>query len=976
MRTSSPKSWIPWIALAWLAAMPAIAHAQASITGVVKDTSGAVLPGVTVEAASPALIEKVRSAVTDGTGQYRIENLRPGVYSVTFTLPGFNTFKREGVELTGTFTATINADLRVGTLEETITVTGETPTVDVQTTARQRVIDREILDSIPTGRSEFSLGVLIPGVTSSGGQDVGAAGTQSAFPALGVHGSSSSDTTHTLNGVGMNILATTGGYSVVRVNPAATQEMAMDTAAGDVESSAGGVRINRIPREGGNTFNGTFFGSFANSAMQGSNFTQDLRDRGLRTPNSINKNWEVNPGFGGPIKRDRLWFYGSFMHRGASQYVAGLFYDRDPLDWTFDPAFSRPVTNDQEEVNGQIRLTWQTTPRNKVGVTWYEAVMCFCPLNASLTSSVEAEVRRPYPMNRIVQTDWTSPLTNRLLLEVGGTLVPGLSVVDPWTGWTFGRIGVLEQSTGMAYRARATGTHYRMRAERSINLRGAVSYITGAHAFKVGTDHTSGYSTWTSVEGQELNYRFNNGVPNQLTQVAVPFTLRTNVDHKMGLFAQDRWTMRGLTLTYGGRYDYYANSFPEQRVGPALFAPRRNIAFPPQKALAYHDVTTRLGASYDPFGTGKTAIKVSINKYLTNLGAESFAEETNPIRNLVVETTRSWTDANRDFVANCELTNPLANGECGPMDNAAFGGVSLGATYDLDLLRGWGRRGYNWELSAGVQRELVPRVSADVAYFRRWFGNFTVNDNRATRPTDFDPFSITAPLDPRLPGGGGYVISGLYDIKPAKFGVPTDTFVTLSTNYGTRIQYWHGVDASVSARLRQLLLQGGTSTGRQVTDNCEIAAKVNNPSSLYCRVTNAFLTQLKFLGSYTVPRVDVQVSAALQSLPGPPIQANYNAPNAEVAPSLGRNLAGGARNVRVNLIEPGTMYGERMNQLDIRVAKVLRFGSSRTQVGIDLYNVLNSNAVLSQNNTYGPVWLQPNSILLARFVKVGVQFDF
>jgi hypothetical protein len=305
--------------------VPAAAYAQASLTGVVRDTSGAVLPGVTVEAASPALIEKIRTAVTDGTGQYRIENLRPGPYTVTFTLPGFSAVRREGIELTGTFTATVNAELRVGALEETVTVTGETPTVDVQTTTRQRVIDREILDAIPSGRSEYSLGVLIPGVTVSGGQDVGGAGTQAAFPGLGAHGSGTNDTTHTLNGVTMNILASSGGFSVVRVNPAATQEMAVDVAAGDVESSAGGVRINRIPREGGNTFNGTFFGSFANDAMQGSNFTQELRDRGLRAPNSINRNWEINPGFGGPLTRDRLWFYGAFMHRGVSQYVAGLF---------------------------------------------------------------------------------------------------------------------------------------------------------------------------------------------------------------------------------------------------------------------------------------------------------------------------------------------------------------------------------------------------------------------------------------------------------------------------------------------------------------------------------------------------------------------------------------------------------------------------------------------------------------------------
>src|SRR5829696_8393235 len=146
--------------------VPAAVFGQASITGVVRDTSGAVLPGVSVEAASPALIEKVRSVVTDGSGLYRIVDLRPGAYTVTFTLPGFSVVKREGIELTGSFVATINAEMRVGALEETVTVTGETPTVDVQSATRQRVMDREVIDNIPTGRSTFALGVLVPGITA------------------------------------------------------------------------------------------------------------------------------------------------------------------------------------------------------------------------------------------------------------------------------------------------------------------------------------------------------------------------------------------------------------------------------------------------------------------------------------------------------------------------------------------------------------------------------------------------------------------------------------------------------------------------------------------------------------------------------------------------------------------------------------------------------------------------------------------
>jgi hypothetical protein len=983
---------------------PAAAFAQGAVTGVVKDTSGAVLPGVTVEAASPALIEKVRSAVTDGTGHYQIVNLAPGLYSVTFTLPGFATSRREGIALSGSFVATVNADLRVGALEETITVTGETPVVDVQSTTRQRVMDREVLDTIPTGSSEYAVGVLVPGVTlTSGSQDVGGSGNQGAIVNVGVHGSKSADTAMTLNGVSITTMGSSGSFQVTRMNRAATQEIAIDTAALNAEQAVGGVRINQIPREGGNTFNGTFSGAFANDTMQGNNFTQELRDRGLRTPNSINKTWDLNAGFGGPIKRDRIWFYFGAMYTGASQYAAGLFHDRNfnnPNAWTFDPDLDKPASNDNVQKDGQLRVTWQISPRNKFGFTWHEATMCFCPLQASVTSAVERESWRTYPLQRFIFMDWTSPITSRLLLEVGGLTSPSKSNILPYPGLSPLMIGVTEQSTGLAYRA---GDPFRLRTQYVRNVRGAMSYITGAHAFKVGVNHTSGYSEFDAYDNQPLNYRVNNGVPNQLTQRAYPWTSRTDVDHGLGLFAQDKWTVRGLTVGAGVRYDYFANSFPEQHVGPAKLAATRDITFPAQKNLSYHDITPKLGLAYDPFGTGKTAIKVSLNKYLASLAAEDFGGIMNPVNNLVISTTRSWNDntfavgdpRRGNFVADCDLTNTAANGECGQMGNTNFGKAQTGASYDPHLLRGWGKRNSNWEFSTGLQQELLARVAADVTYFRRWYRNFPVIDDLAVGAADFTPFSFTAPSDPRLPDGGGYLVSGNYNVVPSKFGVPVQYFVTLDDQYGKQYEYWHGVDVSINARPRPgMLLQGGFSTGRTVTDACEIVEKVpensiisvgtngitvstspNVPNTSFCHQATNILTQAKFLGSYTIPKIDVQIAGTFQSLPGPKIEANYNAPNALVSPSLGRPISGNQANVTVGLVQPGTMYGDRLNQLDLRFGKTLRFSKIRTSLNVDLYNALNANPVLTQNNNFG-AWQQPTSILLARFVKVSAQFDF
>ena len=378
-------------------------------------------------------------------------------------------------------------------------------------------------------------------------------------------------------------------------------------------------------------------------------------------------------------------------------------------------------------------------------------------------------------------------------------------------------------------------------------------------------------------------------------------------------------------------------------------------------------------------------MKVSLNKYLQNEAAGSpLATGPNPLETVVNQTTRSWIDANRNYVPDCNLFSPDANGECGAIANRAFGTVRPAATFDPDLLRGWGKRIANWEFSAGVQHELMPRTSIDIGYFRRSYQNFIVTDNRAIGAADFDRFSITVPSDPRLPGGGGYQVSGLYDLKPASFGRAADNYHTHAKNYGEQIERWHGVDVNLSYRPQNgVLLQGGLSSGSTLTDICEVAEKIpemllgtaalggagaaSSPNVLavatsngaaitnqwtpgqYCRQQSPWLTNLKFAGSYTIPRLDLLVSGTFRSVPGPEIYANLVATNAIIAPSLGRPLAGGVANLPVTIVEPGTMYGERLNQVDVRFGKILRFGRTRAAVNLDVYNVLNANTVLTMN---------------------------
>jgi hypothetical protein len=347
--------------------------------------------------------------------------------------------------------------------------------------------------------------------------------------------------------------------------------------------------------------------------------------------------------------------------------------------------------------------------------------------------------------------------------------------------------------------------------------------------------------------------------------------------------------------------------------------------------------------------------------------------------------------------------NPAANGERGAMDNRDFGSTRVGATYDPDTLEGWGKREHNWQFSTSIQREVLPRVSFDFSYYRTWFGGFVVTDDRAIGPEDFDTFSITAPGNPRLPGGGGYTVSGLYNLKPQSFGRAADRFITYADKYGKQMNHVNGFDLTFSARPQPgLLFQGGPNWERRTVDTCEVAAKLPEillgvsggggnyepagaalidvnanvwmPAS-FCRQQTPFHTLLKFLAVYTVPRIDVQFSASFQSQPGRQIWANYTATNAIVAPSLGRNLSGGESNIVVNIVEPGTMYGDRMNQLDLRVGKIFRYGGARTNVSLDVYNALNANPVARVNVAYA-TWQRPQEILNHRFAKLVVQFGF
>jgi hypothetical protein len=405
--------------------------------------------------------------------------------------------------------------------------------------------------------------------------------------------------------------------------------------------------------------------------------------------------------------------------------------------------------------------------------------------------------------------------------------------------------------------------------------------------------------------------------------------------------------------------------------------------------LDWKDLSPRLGVSWDVFGTGKTSLKASVNRYVLQ-EAQTNTVNVHPVVAATNTLARTWTDANGDFVVQGDPFNPTANGELGPSPNVSFGLPTATLRFDPDWSRGYGTRPFNWETSVSLQHELFPGIAVSAAYFRRIFGNFIVNDNVLVSPADFDPYCITAPADPRLPGGGGYQLCDLYDLNPARLG-PVDQIRTTSATYGNQYEHWNGMDLTVNARLRDgLLVQGGLSTGRTTSDNCDVVTRIDNPSTLYCHKDGRFLTQVKFLASYPLPWWGIRLSGTFQSnVPDPMneqegnpfgMMANYTATNAVIRPSLGRNLSAGANaTATVNLVEPGTVYGERSYQTDFRVAKAFTVRNVRIEGLADVFNLFNANPIFQYNPTYGTTgasWLVPQAILPGRLVRLGLQLNF
>jgi hypothetical protein len=943
-----------------LAAATVSAQERASIVGQVTDSTGAILPGVTVQASSPALIEKTREAITDSAGRYAIIDLRPGTYVVSFELSGFRKIQREGIELEGSFTAQVNVALPIGSLEETITVAGASPIVDVQSTQNQTVMNREVLNVLSATRTMQGGASLVPGVSFY---------SQGFRSEMSVHGSVAQDQHIYFDGmnIGQNLTGSGSQANGVTVNELAQTELVYDAGSQSAESALGGVRMDSIPKEGGNTFSGTWRTFGSRGSLQSDNVTDELRPF-IAQGNRLDYNYDTNAVFGGPLKKDRIWFLVAQRVSQTNNLI--------PLPTQYFPQGGDAESGGIAVPHTTARLTFQPSQRNKVVFAYYNShagtqhfdVGCTATSGNTVSCvSPEASYELRQPLQYAAQVKWTSPLTSRFLIEVGQSLaVPTYKFnYQPENGPY--DVSHLNSSTSVRTVASATAPNDYF--NQIWNTIANVSYVTGSHNFKAGVNQQWGYST-LKVEAHGdmsvLTYTNVAGVatPNSVTLRNTPYIREDRLKANLGIFAQDKWSLHRLTLLYGGRYDYFNGYAPAEDAPAGRFVPARHsdeVACIP----CWNDWTLRVGASYDLFGNGKTALKTSVGKFLGQQ-ALGLTATLNPMTGQTDR--RSWTDRDGnnsalDANGNAQLNEMGAS----PTPNFGIPGASAKIADDLP-------RPSNWEESVSIQHELFPRMSITGGYYRRQFYDIQYTLNRALDPVaDFTPFNVTIPVNANNPDGGGQVIT-MYNLNR----VVTADNITSASDNNTRI--YNGFEVSVNARLPKGFVFGGITTERTATNSCADLASSNANNLRFCDQTPPFRTLYKASAGFTLP-YDIQVSGSFQARPGIPVGGDYTyICSAAAAAATGCTaLTGNVASLTVPVVDPTTEFYDYVKTNDMRVSHTFRHGRLRMQPFLEIFNVMNLSTILTVNETVagaGSLYGQPTTIVQGRRLQLGGQIDW
>ena len=637
--------------------------------------------------------------------------------------------------------------------------------------------------------------------------------------------------------------------------------------------------------------------------------------------------FDYNGAYGGPIKRDRLWFFATARYWGVDQGVADSF----DLD-------GNQGVNDNVLKNYGLRMTWQATPRNKVAVSaemppkW----MGHHGFGSGVEPSLATREQKTPVSNRDV-VKWTSPATSRLLLEAGGTVLlydatyldhPGVAPD------AISKVDLIAVTTRDAPQFNMKFFIHTLRTSAS------ATYVTGSHALKTGFQLGVGYVDTPFWVHGDMIQQYRNGVPDSVQIKNSPVNQSVSLNNELAVYAQDSWTMKRLTVNAGLRFDHINASVNAQTAEAGRFVPARS--FPEIPNLQnWNDLSPRFGVAYDLFGDGKTAVKASLSEYVQN-AATGYAGSYNPM--FLDTDTRTWRDLNSNNIAEID--------EMGPSQNRNFG-IRQNRNPDPNI-----DRPFQMEYVLKLDRQIGPGVSVSGGFFRRGFHQLINSTNLATTLTDYAPVVVVSPLD-------GERIT-IYNLSPAKLGAVN---ILDATSHENR-QTYNGFEASFDARvLKKLTTFGGITIGRTRSVMCDVQ---DDPNRIrYCDQTQfdiPFAAQYKLAGSYLLP-VGFQASGVFASYPGTPIGVNYLV-NRSIVPNLT------ATQVSVPLAPPGSRFNDRLSQLDLRIARAFRLQGIDLQGAIDVFNALNSSAVFNQVQTYGSSLGRPTDVIQGRIFRFGVQLKF
>jgi hypothetical protein len=959
------------VAVASLVA-PAMLYAQSAIVGVVKDDTGAVLPGVTVEASSDVLIEKMKTVTTDGAGQYRIIDLRPGTYMVTFTLAGFQTIRREAIQLPAEFTATINAELKVGELAETITVTGQSPIVDTTTAVHTQVLDRELIDAIPTGRTMQGMGQLIPGINLNLPDTGGARAMQQTY--MSTHGMTTANNTVMVDGMMINGLQGDGAIQTY-FNDALNAEVSYQTAGIGADTSAGGVRLNMIPREGGNRFAGDFKYVYKPGEWQASNITERHKAANLSTGNAIERIIDATFSQGGPIKKDRLWFFTSARYNSANNFIANTQFDDG----------SQGI-DDQYIRQASLRLTWQMSPRNKLS-GYFDEIDKYRGHDMQSNDDPEtAAVRWFSPAYHTAQVKFTSTISSKLLFEGGwssnieyytNSYQEGIEQPRFTPGWYAGASRV-EQGVGAGRKA-AASSQSTQSPERQ-NMQASFSYVTGSHHIKTGFNYTWGDFLHTLDANADLTQNYQStaatgrfSVPISVLIRNTPLIYGERLNRDFGIYVQDSWRLNRLTLNGGLRWENVKAQVLAGKSPAGRFAPERSFD-EIENLPNWKDWAPRFQAVYDLFGTGKTAIKYSLNRY-NQARTTGIAADYNPLESAT--TTLPWRDVNG---------NDIADGERGctgyPRVGCEIDFTNLSPNFGVAALDEYGNYPRTWNLESGLelQHELLRGLSVSGAWFRGSFHNLSTTINQSWQAAGdprnnpfYTPYTFFNPVT----GEPIQVYARSRENRPTR---NLDTFdpererMYESFNFEFRARPGLGIN-----------LFGGMSFERQLDINCTAP---DDPNTLrFCNDhENGVPYRKNFVmsGNVRLP-FEINLSAAIQSKHGQISErrmvvtrgtntypAGCPAP-CPVGQVIMPTAIFGQSSLTIQLEDQDTVFTERINQVDLKISRTFRMGRVTVMPTFEAYNLNNSDAIISFASTsaLSASYLRPNSIMQPRFYGFG-----